>query len=72
MLVEQSEWMLQLYRQLIGSLMYLVNTRPDICFAVNQLSQFMMELTRVHWVAVKHVLRYLKRHNRLWIVVQTG
>jgi hypothetical protein len=24
-----------LYQQLIGSLMYLVNTRPDICFAVN-------------------------------------
>ena len=27
-----------LYRQLSGSLMYLVNTRPDICFAVNSLS----------------------------------
>jgi hypothetical protein len=48
-----------LYRQLIGSLMYLTNTRPDICFAVNQLSQFMVEPTRLHWVAAKHVLRYL-------------
>ena len=28
------------YRQLIGSLMYLVNTRPDICFSLNVLSQF--------------------------------
>jgi hypothetical protein len=28
-----------LYRQLIGSLMYLVNTRPNICFVVNMLSQ---------------------------------
>ena len=27
-----------LYRQLIGSLMYLVNTRPDICFAVNTMT----------------------------------
>jgi hypothetical protein len=27
-----------LYRQIIGSLMYLTNTRPDICFAVNTLS----------------------------------
>jgi hypothetical protein len=42
-----------LYHQLIGSLMYLVNTRPDICFAVNTLSQFMVEPRRVHWVAAK-------------------
>jgi hypothetical protein len=48
-----------LYRQLIGSLMYLVNTKPDICFDVNTLSQFMVEPRRVHWVATKHVLRYL-------------
>jgi hypothetical protein len=27
-----------LYKQIIGSLMYLTNTRPDICFAVNTLS----------------------------------
>ena len=49
-----------LYCQLIGSLMYLVNTRPNICFAVNSLSQFMVEPRRVHWVAAKHVLRYLQ------------
>lgn len=48
-----------LYKQLIGSLMYLVNTRPDICFAVNTMSQFMCEPKKVHWVAAKHILRYL-------------
>lgn len=51
---------LTLYRQLIGSLMYLVNTRPDICFVVNTLSQFMVEPRRVHWVAAKHILRYVQ------------
>ena len=35
--------------------MYLVNTRPDMCFAVNTLSQFMVEPRSVHWVATKHV-----------------
>eukprot|EP00253_Pinus_taeda_P005361 PITA_05361 len=45
-----------LYRQLIGSLINLVNTRPDICYAVNTLTQFMVEPKRAHWVATKHVL----------------
>jgi hypothetical protein len=48
-----------LYRQLIGSLMYLVNTRPSICFAVNTLSQFQVEPRHEHWIAAKHVLRYI-------------
>jgi hypothetical protein len=39
--------------------MYLVNTKPDICFVVNTLSQFTVEPRRVHWVEEKHVLRYL-------------
>jgi hypothetical protein len=49
-----------LYRQIIGSLMYLTNTRPDICFVVNTLSQLLVEPGRVHLVAAKHVMRYLK------------
>lgn len=48
-----------LYRQLIGYLMYLVNTRPDKCLVVNSLSQFMVETGRVHWVSMKHVFHYL-------------
>ena len=39
----QIQKVLTLYRQIIGSLMYLVHTRPDICYAVNALSQFMCE-----------------------------
>ena len=49
------------YRQIIGSMMYLTNTRPDICFVVNTLSQYLVQPRRVHLVAAKHVMRYLKR-----------
>ena len=35
------------YRELVGSLMYLVNTRPDICYAVNQLLQAMVKPTKL-------------------------
>ena len=47
------------YRQIIGSLMYLTNTRPDICFALNTLSQYLVQPRWVHLVAAKHVI-YLK------------
>ena len=48
------------YRQMIGSLMYLTNTRPNICFAVNTLSRYMVDPRQVHLVAAKHILSYLK------------
>ena len=48
------------YRQIIGSLMYLTNTRTDICFAMNTLSQYRVQPRRVHLVTEKHVMRYLK------------
>ena len=45
------------YRQMIGSLMYLTNTRLDILFAVNTLSQFLIDPRHVHLIAAKHILR---------------
>lgn len=36
------------YRQFIGALMFLVNTRLDICFVVNKLSQYMIDLFPAH------------------------
>lgn len=48
------------YQQLIGSLMYaMLGTRPDICFAVNQLSQYGANPTHDHLLAAQHVLQYL-------------
>ena len=49
-----------LYRKMIGLLMYLMNTRRNICFVVNTLSQYMVESRHVHLIATKHVLRYLR------------
>ena len=49
-----------MYRQMIGSLMYLTNMRPDICFVVNTLSQFLTDPRHVHLIVAKHILRYLK------------
>ena len=49
-----------MYRQMIGSLMYLKNTRPDICFVVNTLSQYLTDLRHVHLTTAKHIQRYLK------------
>ena len=49
-----------MYRQLIVSLMYLTNTRQDICFVVNSLSQVMCEPRKIQWIIAKHVLRYLR------------
>ena len=49
-----------MYHEMIGSLIYLTNTRPDICFVVNTLSQFLTEPRNVHLIAAKHILRYLR------------
>uniref|UniRef100_A0A2N9GX63 CCHC-type domain-containing protein n=1 Tax=Fagus sylvatica TaxID=28930 RepID=A0A2N9GX63_FAGSY len=49
-----------LYRQLVGSLVYLTVTRPDIAHAVHLVSQFLSALHSTHYAAVIHILRYIK------------
>ena len=48
------------YRRLIGRLIYLTNTRPDIAFSVHNLSQFVSAPTNNHNQAAFRILRYLK------------
>lgn len=48
------------YRRLMGRLLYLNFTRPDITFAVNHLSQFMHMPCEVYLEGVMHILAYLK------------
>ncbi|RVW85288.1 Retrovirus-related Pol polyprotein from transposon RE1 [Vitis vinifera] len=48
------------YQRLVGRLIYLSHTRPDIGFAVSAVSQFMHSPTEEHMEAVYRILRYLK------------
>jgi len=48
------------YRSLIGSLLYLTTTRPDLMFSTSLLSRFMQSPSQIHYTAAKRVLRYIK------------
>jgi hypothetical protein len=49
-----------LYRLLVGSLIYVTNTRPDICYAVSNVSRYMDSLEDKYFQVAKQILRYLK------------
>ena len=63
---EEKEKMREIpYRELVGSLMFCaVTTRPDIAFAVAQVSQFNSNPGEKHWIAAKRILRYLQETKR--------
>ena len=48
------------YQRLVGKLIYLSHTRPDIAYAVGVVSQFMHAPQEEHWEAVLRIIRYLK------------
>ena len=49
----------KVYRRLIGGLIYLTHTRPDISFAVGLLSRFMQSPSKQRLGAARRVLRYI-------------
>ena len=60
------------YRSLIGSLLYLTSTRPDIMFAASLLSRFTQEPNQVHFGAAKRVLLYLQGIMDYGIIYKFG
>ncbi|XP_015958588.1 secreted RxLR effector protein 161-like [Arachis duranensis] len=56
------------YRRLVGKLLYLTNTRPDISFAIRKLSQYLDHPTTSHLSAVHRILRYIKASPAIGIM----
>ena len=50
-----------LYRQIVGALLYLCNSRPDLCFSVSTLCKYVSDPSKAHWSALQRVLQYLKK-----------
>ena len=49
-----------LYKRLVDNLVYLTITRPDISYAVHQVSQYLSAPRSTHYAAILRILRYLK------------
>ncbi|XP_057510772.1 secreted RxLR effector protein 161-like [Actinidia eriantha] len=61
-----------IYKQIVGSLMYLTTTRPDIMHAVSLISRYMENPTEVYLLATKRILRYLHGTITLGILYKGG
>jgi hypothetical protein len=61
-----------LYRSLVGILIYLTTTRPDISYAVHQVSQFMSSPRHLHLAAVRRIIRYLRGSPNRGLFFPTG
>jgi hypothetical protein len=48
-----------LYSQLVGSLLYLTHTHPDLSFVVGLVAQYMQTPYQIHWKAAKRILHYV-------------
>ena len=49
-----------MFRQIVGSLRYLCNSRPDICYSMSVIRKFMHDPRKPHLIAAKRILRYVK------------
>ena len=47
------------YRSMVGKLNFLTNTRPDLAYAIQTLSQFKQKPRDSHWQALQHILSYV-------------
>nr|KYP63238.1 Retrovirus-related Pol polyprotein from transposon TNT 1-94 [Cajanus cajan] len=62
----------KIFKQVIGSLMYLAATHPDLMYVVSLISRFMSCPTKQHWLAAKRILRYFEGSTELGIFYKNG
>ena len=60
-----------LFKRLVGNLMYLIATRPNIMYGVSLISRFMESPKDSHWQACKRIMRYVSGTKDLGIMYST-
>ncbi|XP_019053103.1 PREDICTED: uncharacterized protein LOC109114618 [Nelumbo nucifera] len=61
-----------LYKQMVGSLMYLTATRPNLMYVVSLISRYMEQPKDIHLLAAKRILRYLRGTTELGLLYKKG
>ena len=57
------------YASAIGSIMYaMICTRPDLSYALSMTSRYQANPGEGHWIAVKNILKYLRRTKDVFLV----
>ncbi|KAJ9561619.1 hypothetical protein OSB04_006779 [Centaurea solstitialis] len=57
------------YAYAIGSIMYaMLCPRPDVAYSISVMSRYQQNPGEAHWVAVKNILKYLRRTKDLFLV----
>ena len=58
------------YRSVVGSLQYIIFTRLELAYCVNQVYQFMQNSLQEHWKVVKWILHYLSGTSHFGVHIQ--
>ena len=61
-----------MYHQLVGSILYLTHSRPDLSFAIGHVVRYMQTPHESHWKAAKRILQYIRGTIQFGIHYSTG
>ena len=61
-----------MYRRIVGSLIYMTITRPDLSYAIGLVSEFMQAPRKLHLDVARRILRYVKFTLQYGLFYETG